>query len=805
MSSVEAIIPQSFGFNAKYPNGLRGYMDKRGHFIKNWQRRYFVLNKCELVCYHDDSCTGMSTLYTIDSTSKVNSTISTNSNSIEDHGRTDLFTIQMKSQSGIDELLYFTASTTSERDAWIIAISESIQYGFHSISQPDVWIHSFQPKYQLNLLYSSHETDIIDDGNIISPQKLIQKPEVTIGYRMSEKSISSDLYFSLVMIDLDFPSHSDTNRRFFLQWGISNIQGSDLTPATEFASYLSPAPAYNTSFHRYFFILFQQASRLESDKLNELLILSSNRESFNIEQWSRMNSLGDPIGINGFYSCWDVYCDMLHFDRGYMPSSPYRSPQQKSLVTSSNDDLILTDSSVEDKIDTKIDTNSDALNFNLDSKSVDTNLSDDYPSSTQPVLSSSSFSTSFYSTLSRDNSNSPAVDHNYAVEENKYNIITNTSTSNNSTVIELTNEDQWTSTIDNTTTNGTNSMQKPPLLPISSHNSSIIDLDSLSIKDQLDDSGKPLAIRRDFSTNSNISIETDISSSSPSKPLVSALKRPNNTRSVSGLSSGSPNRRVSFVLEYDQNNGIKNGEFTYLEQMEIVTPHSPKDYQVKNNSFMGAKKSSGNSLLTLAISNNSGKSTTGVVSSINNGNNSPRRNTINSNNINSPLRNVSNNNNLYMPSNQASLTSRIAAAKLPVELCTVFGIDSPSVFTGDVMQKKYSQDYTFKDTYLWVNPVQRSVHWAKNAADMSTKHNKYILLQPLVADAPLSSSNVNTLKLLSSDTDGTNSKLMQPGTITDASNSPFPSGKFIGVMKDVLLNGLSITITVNSGEFVVVK
>ena len=43
--------------------------------------------------------------------------------------------------------------------------------------------------------------------------------------------------------------------------------------------------------------------------------------------------------------------------------------------------------------------------------------------------------------------------------------------------------------------------------------------------------------------------------------------------------------------------------------------------------------------------------------------------------------------------------------------CALFGITCTSVFDGEVVKKKFTKDFMFKDTYVWIDPITRSLHW----------------------------------------------------------------------------------------------
>lgn len=76
---------------------------------------------------------------------------------------------------------------------------------------------------------------------------------------------------------------------------------------------------------------------------------------------------------------------------------------------------------------------------------------------------------------------------------------------------------------------------------------------------------------------------------------------------------------------------------------------------------------------------------------------------------------------------QQALRARIVKAKSAFEFCEIFGTSTTSVFEGEIMKKKFSKDFRAKDSLLWVDPVTKSLHWAKSKSDKA--NSKYILLE----------------------------------------------------------------------------
>jgi hypothetical protein len=69
--------------------------------------------------------------------------------------------------------------------------------------------------------------------------------------------------------------------------------------------------------------------------------------------------------------------------------------------------------------------------------------------------------------------------------------------------------------------------------------------------------------------------------------------------------------------------------------------------------------------------------------------------------------------------------------KSPKDLMSFFRIDSLGVFTGEVVNKKHSNDYFAKDTFAWVCVKTLTLHWSKFASidKEAPSKSKYIRLK----------------------------------------------------------------------------
>jgi hypothetical protein len=57
---------------------------------------------------------------------------------------------------------------------------------------------------------------------------------------------------------------------------------------------------------------------------------------------------------------------------------------------------------------------------------------------------------------------------------------------------------------------------------------------------------------------------------------------------------------------------------------------------------------------------------------------------------------------------------KLSFTKSPKDLMNFFEIDSLSMFNGEIVRKKHSADFLFKDSYIWISPATRTLHWYVN-------------------------------------------------------------------------------------------
>jgi hypothetical protein len=66
----------------------------------------------------------------------------------------------------------------------------------------------------------------VDDGNVLRPSSLLAMPKMTY-------DCTTDHYFTLLMVDIDYPARADIDRTYLLYWVVLNVNILDKRSALE--------------------------------------------------------------------------------------------------------------------------------------------------------------------------------------------------------------------------------------------------------------------------------------------------------------------------------------------------------------------------------------------------------------------------------------------------------------------------------------------------------------------------------------------------------------------------------------------
>lgn len=277
-----------FGFKPQYPQGFRGLLFKRGHNVKSWKARYFVLEEKSLKYFADSNCKekDLKGTWILD----TNSIVALPTNSID--GKSYLIDLKARRAGGEVDSLLLSAAIDTDRQLWLHALEEAIQDGVIEIVQPDVWHSMFKVEI---VLHVQHGSDVIihDGDQVLEPQQLISAPTVTFPRHGLQHGVSA---YCLVAVDIDSPSRDSSSRHSRVVWLQANI--SPTKSGEEFLPFeLKNAQFISSGIHRIFYVLLEQ-SRLLSFSSPECQL---ERESLSISDLARQLQLIRPVGIDGCY------------------------------------------------------------------------------------------------------------------------------------------------------------------------------------------------------------------------------------------------------------------------------------------------------------------------------------------------------------------------------------------------------------------------------------------------------------------------------------------------------------------------
>ena len=97
---------------------MEGWLEKEGHWFKNWKKRYFVLDGNGSLAYYTDDTRGkIKGSYQLSSTSSVNS--------IKEQGsRRFRFVVRAHGANGSD-VLVLSAGTDTDRELWMSKLEQA--------------------------------------------------------------------------------------------------------------------------------------------------------------------------------------------------------------------------------------------------------------------------------------------------------------------------------------------------------------------------------------------------------------------------------------------------------------------------------------------------------------------------------------------------------------------------------------------------------------------------------------------------------------------------------------------------------
>jgi len=316
------------GCKPKFRDGLCGFLFKHDLSGTKWHERFFVMDGSNLSYYMGEDCSELKGSYTLNSKSIftfLDYTVGSHS---------FIFTIEAENKEGEIHELYLSAATNNNRHVWHEAFKEAVNGGRALFHIPEIWPNSIIPMINVEIEYPSGA--IVDDGNILEPNLLVDVPSIKYSLFNSRATGHRELLtakhrYTMILVDLDFPADQGSKRNKYIQWMTSNIILSDPSVGEEVIPYHSPAPTFKSGFHRFFFLLYRQDKVFSSAKLKGLVdaINDTQRHQFDLRKWLRHMKFEAPIGVNGFHAEWEEHCDHLHDKNGVTPPRMHLSPRQE--------------------------------------------------------------------------------------------------------------------------------------------------------------------------------------------------------------------------------------------------------------------------------------------------------------------------------------------------------------------------------------------------------------------------------------------------------------------------------------------
>ncbi|ALC46814.1 CG17917 [Drosophila busckii] len=159
------------------------------------------------------------------------------------------------------------------------------------------------PQEFLNVTYAGNIR--ADRGVELQPMQVRDKPTVNW-------IAGKDNYYTLIMVDSDWPNKEHPKRTEFLHWLVVNIPGSKLEMGDVRASYVGAMPPKKSGLHRYVLLLYKQSEHMMFDFDKVPNHSDQGRTAFSTKQFAKLYKLKVPLAGNFFTSSWSSDVPALH-------------------------------------------------------------------------------------------------------------------------------------------------------------------------------------------------------------------------------------------------------------------------------------------------------------------------------------------------------------------------------------------------------------------------------------------------------------------------------------------------------------
>ncbi|XP_036324301.1 protein D3-like [Rhagoletis pomonella] len=158
-----------------------------------------------------------------------------------------------------------------------------------------------KPEAWLEVSYPSGTK--VELGKELTPTQVKDEPTVTW-------EADNDALYTLLMIDPDAPSRVEPTYREILHWFVVNIPGNKVAEGQIVAEYIGSGPPEGTGLHRYVFLVFKQANKIEAQTFIPKTSIAGRLKMKTREYITKFN-LGEPIAGNFYEAQYDDYVPIL--------------------------------------------------------------------------------------------------------------------------------------------------------------------------------------------------------------------------------------------------------------------------------------------------------------------------------------------------------------------------------------------------------------------------------------------------------------------------------------------------------------
>lgn len=167
---------------------------------------------------------------------------------------------------------------------------------------PDV-VHQ-APTQPLEVKFGSQSVNL---GNTLTPTQVKDQPT-----QISWPADANSLY-TLMVTDPDAPSRKDPKFREWHHWLVVNIPGHNVANGETLSEYIGSGPPKGTGLHRYVYLVFKQAGKLQDKEHGHLTNRSGDkRGQWKAEKFVKKHNLEGPVAGNFFQAEWDDYVPKLY-------------------------------------------------------------------------------------------------------------------------------------------------------------------------------------------------------------------------------------------------------------------------------------------------------------------------------------------------------------------------------------------------------------------------------------------------------------------------------------------------------------